>query len=156
MKLVALRSERDRISGLFHLLNADAGKVDIKTLSVFSQFMAVKSAGFVELSVQLTFEEYAKNRSNTEISKFLLYSAGRLNSVNCEKIEIFLGRFNSSWWSKIVTSVDQEHLDAIDSLKTIRDQVAHGKHNGTGLNRIQDYFKSAIIFSTEFQKIILS
>ena len=156
MKLISLSAERDRISSLFSLCQNESQNVDIKSLSIFSQFMAVKSAGFVELTVQHTLSEYGRQRGNSEISRFVLTSAERLNSLNCVKIEAFLQRFDQDWWSEVCLKVSDEHLSAIDSLKTIRDQVAHGKHNGTGLTVIKKYFDSVVFFSKEFQDIILS
>ena len=155
MKVKEIASEKDRVVSLFDLLMKESPKVDLKAASAFGQFMAVQSGGFVERTVQLTMYDYAKTRSNAQISSFVLKRAKFLNSLNCEKIERFLEPFDKSWWQKIETLCGQDVLQSIDSLKSIRDDVAHGKHNGTGINIVKNYFDHAVVFSREFQEVIL-
>tara|TARA_R110002051_G_scaffold324562_1_gene422421 strand:- start:458 stop:934 length:477 start_codon:yes stop_codon:yes gene_type:complete len=155
MKLVSISSERDRIVSLFDLLDRESGKVDILAASTFGQFMAVKSGGFVETSVQQTMYEYAKRKSDTQIASYVLKQATYLNSLNCEKISKFLEPFNKDWWNEIAGHCPRTALESIDSLKNVRDDVAHGKHNGTGLRIVRGYFDDAVKFSTALQNVVL-
>lgn len=155
MKVRQIASEKDRVDSLFGLLIEESSKVDMKAASAFGQFMAVQSGGFVERTVQLTMFDYAKTRSNHQISSFVLKRAEYLNSLNCKKIEQFLEPFDNTWWQEIAAICGPTILQSIDSLKNVRDDVAHGKHNGTGINTIKDYFDHAVVFSREFQKTIL-
>jgi hypothetical protein len=137
--LVEIRSRRDRISSQFALIEAEKDKVDVRLLSLFANQMALRCAGLVEKSVQLILAEYARRRANPEIARFVQRQAEWENSLNCEKIEKLLDRFNKDWWRDIEASTTEESRLAIDSLKNIRDQLAHGGENGTGLVSILSY-----------------
>lgn len=136
-------------------MESASNSVDIKLLSVFSNHLAIKSAGLIEKSLQYTLDEYCRRRSSAFIANFVRKMAERENSLNCEKIRNFLDRFDSSWWSEIQQDLDEPVFVAIDSLKTIRDQIAHGNHNGTGLITIKQYYENVVIFCTTMQKVIL-
>lgn len=141
-----IRSERDRIRSLFKAVIAEQNKVSMTLLPVFSSYMAVKASGFVEISVKEILSEYGRRNSNNEIRTFIVSNVHYENSLNCEKIQKLLDRFDKTWWVSIVSKIDQSTRDAINSLKTIRDQVAHGKNNGTGIIVINQYFESSVKF----------
>ena len=140
---------------MFDLLDKESGKVDMLAASTFGQFMAVKASGFVETSLQQTIYEYAKRKSDTRIAAYVLQQATYLNSLNCEKIQRFLAPFNKDWWDLICGHCNQQVRDSVDSLKTVRDDVAHGKHNGTGIRIVRRYFEDSVKFSVAMQDVIL-
>lgn len=117
--------------------------------------MAVQCAGFVEFSLQQTIYEYAQKRANSEIAEYILTRANYLNSLNCKKIREFLGGFSSTWWPEIETLSGAKIIGSVDSLKNVRDDVAHGKNNGTGLTTIKQYFSDCVVFSGHLQDVIL-
>lgn len=155
MILSQVSAERDRINKLFDLLSRESSKVDILAAATFGQFMAVKSGGFIETTVQLTMYEYARRHSNSQIAGYVFQQSKYLNSLNCEKIERFISPFNKDWWTEVSRRCGPKILDSIDSLKNVRDDVAHGKHNGTGLITIREYFRDSVTFSKEMQEVLL-
>lgn len=138
-----IRSDRDRINNLFKSISIEQHKVDISLLSVFSSFMAIKAAGYVEKSVKEILSEYARRNTNKQILQYISSTVEYENSLNCEKIQKIFDRFEKSWWEKIDQKLDQSIREGVNSLKTIRDQIAHGKHNGTGLTIVKQYFDSS-------------
>lgn len=144
MPTAEIRSDRDRINNLFNSISSEQNKVDISLLPVFSSYMAIKAAGYVEKSVKEILSEYARRNSNKQILQYISSTVEYENSLNCEKIQKIFDKFEKNWWEKIDTKLDQSIRDGVNSLKTIRDQIAHGKHNGTGLTVVKQYFDSAI------------
>ncbi|WP_407936853.1 HEPN domain-containing protein [Jiella pelagia] len=139
-----LRSEKDRITSLFILMKKDLISLDSRLQSAFAGYMIVQSSGFIERSVSALLGEYGSRRSNAEISRFLQKTVERENSLNCEKIEKILSRFQKSWWPNISLDLEAGVTEAVDSLKTLRDQIAHGRTNGTGLLVVEGYFVKAV------------
>lgn len=153
--LVEIRSARDRLSAQFALIEVEKDKVDVRLLALFSNQMAIRSAGLVEKSVQMILAEYARRRSNSEIARFVQRQAEWENSLNCDKIEKLLDRFNKDWWRSLVETTSEESRLAVDSLKNIRDQLAHGGDNGTGLVNIRAYFQASSSLIDELSELLL-
>lgn len=143
--IAEVRAAKDRIAYLFTALDREKDNMDLRLQGVFANHLALKAAGFVEKSVQLTVAEYARRHSNPLVSSYVLRTIEWENSLNCEKIEKILSRFDPGWWPTISAHLTEENLSAIDSLKNIRDQLAHGGDNGTGFTVIRRYFESAIV-----------
>jgi hypothetical protein len=68
------------------------------------------------------------------------------NSLGCSKIEAILGKFDKGVWEYLKASLTEEQMTSIDSLKALRDQIAHGKDNNTGYLVISRYFDAIIDF----------
>ena len=74
--------------------------------------------------------------------------------MNCDKIERVLHRFDKDWWPALELRTAAENMAAIDSLKTLRDQIAHGKPNGTGYITVKGYYKRSRQFIADFAAVI--
>ena len=48
-----------------------------------------------------------------------------------------------------------ETMSAIDSLKDLRDQIAHGKDNGTGIHIVERYFVGAKDYASTVSSVVL-
>lgn len=64
-------------------------------------------------------------------------------SEKFREIEKILAKFSSNWWSSIEGATSNAERSAVDSLKTLRDQVAHGAYNGTGFTTVEGYYVGA-------------
>lgn len=150
-----IRSARDRITAQFAMIDAAPAEVDLRLVGLMANQMALRCAGLVEKSVQLIVAEYARRRSNETISRYVQKHVEWENSLNCEKIARLLEWFDSSWWAQIEASASEESRLAIDSLKTIRDQLAHGRDNGTGLVNIKRYFAASCDLIDKLEALLL-
>lgn len=139
------RAEKDRIESLFALMKASMPTLDVKLQSALSGYMAVQSSGFVEKSIGFLFAEYGRLRSNQQIAVFIQRTIAHENSFNCAKVEKLLGKFHKDWWNNIKGDLPDGVVEAVDSLKTIRDQIAHGHPNGTGILTVEEYYRRAVI-----------
>lgn len=113
---------------------------------VYSSYVALKASGLVELATREILSEYAQRHSNAYIRTFVENAVEWENSFNCEKIERLLNRFNPAWWPHIQAHTSAAQHSAVNSLKTLRDQFAHGRHNGTGYLIVEGYYFAAKSF----------
>ncbi|MEC9245313.1 MAG: HEPN domain-containing protein [Pseudomonadota bacterium] len=136
-------------------MDAAVGDVDVRIQNVFANHIVLASAGYVEDSVLAALSEYGRTHGNPRIARFVEKSVSRNNSLNSEKIENILHQFDKEWWPKIAERTSRENIEAIDSLKTLRDHIAHGRHNGTGYYTVRDYYKRSKRFILDFTYIVL-
>lgn len=145
-----------RITAIIKLMDVAMQDADIKLQTVFSSHLTTLASGHVEISVRAILSEYARIRSNDQLKKFVHKTVSWENSLNVEKIEKILDRFDSDWVKKLNTKISPEEREAVNSLKTLRDDIAHGKHNGTGYMVVKRYFNEAVKVIKKLDKIVLS
>jgi hypothetical protein len=113
---------------------------------VYTSYLVVRGAGLIEVAVRDILQSYATRRGSPELSKFVVAMVARENSLSCEKLERIFGRFSPDWWGGIRAVTTEPERSAVDSLKTLRDQFAHGQANGTGFAIVENYYNLTKVF----------
>ena len=144
-----------RIDALLTTMDAAVEEADARIQNVFANHVVLAGSGYVESAVLATLSEYGRLHGNPKISRFVEKSIARNNSLNCEKIAKILHQFDKEWWPAIEAKTAAENIAAIDSLKTLRDQIAHGKPNGTGYMTVKDYYAKSKRFVLDFASIVM-
>lgn len=153
--LLAVRSREQNIDSIVAAMDAAASNVPIPILGVFANHLAIKAAGHIERSVREILAEYGARHGNRAISAFIEETVRGYNSLNCEKIQRIFYRFSADWWTSVEAGSSKPSRDAVDSLKTIRDALAHGRDNGTSLSTIKEYYASSKVFIATVDRVIL-
>lgn len=154
MAFLKIVSEEQRIDKLSKDLRTAAFESDILQ-HVYSSHLVLLAAGHVEQSVIAVLFEYGRAHGNSHIKRFIEKSVERNNSLNCEKIKKILDLFDPSWWPQVQALSSDAERDAVDSLKTLRDQVAHGKRNGTGFSVVDGYCKEVRSFVRKVSLVVI-
>ena len=119
----------------------DDDGVDIaKMQTIAANYVAVAASGLLENGVQEILFEFAKRSSSPKLLKYVRDRLERNVTLNCDKIDSLLDRFDSKWKTDFRARTSHAQQEAINSLKTLRDDVAHGKHNGTGYVVVMRYY----------------
>ncbi len=143
-----------RIDSLLVMMDTAVSDVDPRIQNVFANHIILAGSGYVEIAVLATLSEYGRQHGNPRIARFVEKAIARNNSLNCEKIEKILHQFDKDWWPAIEARTAVENTSAIDSLKTLRDQIAHGKPNGTGYITVKDYYTKSKRFVSDFVAVV--
>ena len=130
--------------------------VEDRIQPIFSKHLIIAGSGLIENAVSTILYEYCQSRSNQQIQRFVSKSVGRLNTLSCKKIEELLNRFDKEWWKKVENQTSKDVRDSVDSLRNVRNQIAHGNHNGTGYTVAKQYYRDAKIFINVIEKVINS
>ncbi|WP_282047307.1 HEPN domain-containing protein [Roseibium album] len=154
--MLPLRTVKDgqRIDALITTMDEAVGDLDVRIQNVLANHVVLAASGYVEQAVVAILSEYGRQHGNQRISRFVEKMISRQNSLNCDKIEKILNHFDKSWWPKLENSTASANISAVDSLKTLRDQIAHGKPNGTGYITVKDYYEKSKKFVSDFAVII--
>lgn len=155
MPLLRITSEERRLNKLVADLDKGVIDADLGLQHVFSSYLVLAGAGHIENSVIHILSEYGRTHGNSAVKRFIEKTIARNNSLNCEKIKIILDQFDVTWWSLLEAATLESEREAVDSLKTLRDQIAHGHRNGTGFSVVNGYFDSAKSFIQKFSTVVL-
>ena len=155
MPLPLITSNEARLDKLAADLHVAVNEADLNLQHVFSSHLVLAGAGHVEKSVIHILSEYSRKHGNPAISRYVEKTVARNNSLNCNKIKTISDQFNPDWWTKIEGETLPTERSAVDSLKTLRDEIAHGGENRTGFTTVKDYFFNAKTFVRKFSVVVL-
>jgi hypothetical protein len=128
--------------------------VDIGVQGFFASHLVILASGHIEISVREIVCQYVTHRSNQKISRFSIKTLEYENSLNCEKISKILDKFDTDWKSELATKILASEKEAVDSLKTLRDQIAHGKPNGTGYITVKRYYEDSCKYIFKLAEVL--
>jgi hypothetical protein len=147
-------SNLSRVESSIALMESAIPGSDIRVQGVFSSHLVILASGHVEISVREIIGSYVKARSNPLISNFSIKTLERENSLNSDKICTILDKFNKDWKTRLFDKLANSEKEAVDSLKTLRDQIAHGKPNGTGYLVVKQYFKESCKYIGKLNDVV--
>ena len=148
--------ERDRIDSLLKLLEETIDKVDDSAQHILANHLVLAASGYIETSTLAILSEYASRHGDVRVIRYIEKTISRENSLSCEKIRNILEKFDKDWWGALETRTPIDATSAVDSLKTLRDQIAHGKMNGTGFTTVQNYYVRSKRFVEDFAAVVLA
>ena len=151
-----IHSKEAALDSLYKSLKDKADKeADMTLQHIYANYFALKVAGLVEDSFGLIISEFCQRHTKPSVKNFMVSSVNSLNSIGVGKASDFFNKMDKEIWKHVENKCSQEDLDALDSLKTIRDAIAHGKHNGTGILTIHRYFKSICQVLKEIEAFLI-
>jgi RiboL-PSP-HEPN len=147
---------RNQIDARIKRIDEMVPNVDDFLQNVLASHLLLLSAGYLEKSFVYLLQDYSSKRGNKAIQRFVKIAIGRQNSIGCEKIENVLNNFDKDWWSTLLKSTSDEERAAVDSVKALRDSIAHGGVNGTGYLTIKQYDRQIKTFIIKVAELLAS
>lgn len=136
-------------------MDGSIGDVSPALQGVLSSHLVILASGHIELSVKEIVKRYGDTHGNRQIVRFIDKTIDRENSLNCDKIEKILSRLDREWWPRLASAIAAEEIAAVDSLKALRDQIAHGRLNGTGFITVRNYYDGVKRFVTKLEQVVV-
>jgi hypothetical protein len=141
MSSVKIASYKNRLDNLFSSIS-NIQEIELK--SHWSRYLCVLVAGFVEVSIQTIFCDYARKSSSPHVSNYVNSKLKRFINPNMQDIIELAGMFNSRWGEMLEQGSQGELKDAVDSVMANRNQIAHGENVGISYVRIKEYYNSIL------------
>jgi hypothetical protein len=110
----------------------------------WARYLCVLVSGFLEASVVAIYREYAQNRAEPNITRFVETELRGFRNPNMERIIQLIGSFNPGWAKDIKEVTHGQLTESINSIVNIRNQIAHGEDVGIGYPTIRSYYENAV------------
>jgi hypothetical protein len=122
---------------------------DIQAQAHFARYLAVTLCGLLETTVKSLVIEYSKRKADPRTASYCASVIFGFRNPNCEKLTSLVGRLDADWREKVETFLDGSTGAAVDSVKAIRDSIAHGINHGVTLGTVTKY-RDEIVKTMEF------
>ena len=138
-------SHRQRLDTLFSKVASISNPAD---QSEWSKYLCVLASGFVEESLRVLLEEYARQRSAPYIQNFVRKQVGIVTNCKTSRILEILSKFSQHWADsfneqiKAQSPITDEIKNSIDSVIANRHDIAHGRNVGITYARISAYYSN--------------
>ena len=131
-------SYRKRLDSLFRRVASLS--TDPELQAHWACYLCILVCGFLEVSVPALYAQYAKKRSNSEVTKFVNLQLRRFRNPNMERIYQLTESFNHLWAESLRNNSEGEIRDGVDSVVSLRNRIAHGESTSTTYRRMRDYY----------------
>lgn len=142
MKSVEVLRRQQRLDSLFKKITVLSG--DIELQSQWARYLCVLVSGFLEASLRIVISEYARKRATDDVGNYVESQLSEFRNPNMERILKLVRSFNPAWADELEATVEGEIKDAVDSIVSNRNIIAHGDDVGISFSRISDYYKRAV------------
>ena len=138
MTLHSVQQHRDRLQAVFDLASGMVPGEPLQAHVV--QYLCVRVQGLLEQSIQLIYFEHARTRSQPSVASYVGKALKRLpRNLSWDELCQLAGRFDPGWETQLRDFMKQEHKDAIRSVLTNRNKIAHGESVSLGLHQLKDW-----------------
>src|SRR5207249_1183317 len=84
--------------------------------------------------------EHARRNGGTSLQRFVERGTRQFANANCQRILELVGRFDADWHSDLEKFLKDDVKDAVDSVVSLRNRIAHGTPVGITYQRIREYY----------------
>ncbi|NBC31924.1 MAG: hypothetical protein GVY13_04545 [Alphaproteobacteria bacterium] len=148
-----LHDEAQRVNYIFHTDHISS--VNEFLIPHWTKYLSIVSAGFIEFSVRVIFQEYVRRNSNANVYNYAMSQLKGLQNPNPQRIESLVAAFNQDWLRALNEYWDGERRDAVASIMNNRNNAAHGRHMGTSIGQIVRYHQKVTEVITFLHDLVL-
>jgi hypothetical protein len=113
---------------------------DLEIQSDFARYLCVLVSGYLERSVKELVLEHARKNGSPSLQRFVEQQTSRFANANAERLLKLLGSFDPDWRRTLESTLATEHKAAVDSVVSLRNNIAHGATVGVTYQRIHEYY----------------
>lgn len=129
--------KRQKLNSAFNAVSG-AG-LESELLSHYSRYLCVLISGYFEQSVKELVVQYCRDRSASQIVRYVNGQISQLRNVNREKLKNLMESLDPEWWQVLLRDREAE-LDTLDSVAAIRNAISHGLDTGITMATVIQYF----------------
>ena len=109
--------------------------------------------GDIEDCVRTVFSDYVDANSKNSVKTFAIAKLKKFPNPTWSAMLALAKDFDEDWAKQLKTNVDNSCSDAVDSIVTNRNIIAHGGPSSITLNELEGYYRKAIQVIDELEKI---
>ena len=117
---------------------------DPELQSDFAKYLCVLVSGYIERAMVELVLEHAREKGAPTLLRFVEQRTRTFTNANASRIQELLGSFDPAWRQELEENIlVDEWKDAVDSVVSLRNTIAHGGSIGLTFNRIAEYYRRA-------------
>lgn len=142
MKTLELVRSKQRLDYLFEQTRLLPAIPEVR--AEWSRYLCVRASGFIEISVQNIFGQYADKRSQPAVANYVKRRLERFYVPKMNDILDLAQLFDAELRESIANDTDEAMKAAIDSIIANRNKIAHGEDVGISHSTLEDYYRRAV------------
>jgi len=137
---------RAQVARLKQRLDATFGRIngvgpDLELRSDFAKYLCILVSGYLENAVVELVLEHARRSGAPSFERFVETRTRRFANANAQRLNELLGSFDPEWRATLESVLVDDLKDAVDSVVSLRNAVAHGESVGVTYQRILEYYE---------------
>lgn len=113
---------------------------DPELQSDFARYLCVLVSGYFEKAVSELVLEHARKAGGPSLQRFVEARTRRFTNANAARVLDLLGSFDADWQRTMSSHLVDELRDAVNSVVSLRNRIAHGNSVGLTYQRISEYY----------------
>jgi hypothetical protein len=93
------------------------------------------------VAIRTVLSEYARRCANEHVAAYAEAQLGSFQNPNVDKISMVLAQFNPRWEKQLEDFWKEERKAAVASVVNVRHHAAHGRHFGTTIAQMREYYR---------------
>lgn len=123
----------------------DASADNMQLQAHWARYLCILLSGLVENGIKELYSDYIKVSAQKPVADYAIAYLQTIQNPKAEKILTTVGAFKKEWRQQLEDFVSEKgRKDAIDSVMSNRNNIAHGKDVGITLVRLHDFYKKII------------
>jgi len=127
-----------RLDSVFTRVKMLGGDAELQ--SDFARYLCILVSGYLETSAKELVLEYSRKSGNASVQRFVDQRTKQFTNAKTEKLKSLLNDFNPDWRSSLEAYAVDDLKDAVDSIVTLRNRIAHGQSVGLTYQTVSNYY----------------
>lgn len=119
---------------------------DLNIVSHWGRYLCIMAAGFLEQSIQTIYQDFANRSAPPRVARYVSRRLRRVRNPNAEEFLQTAGHFDNQWRLDLQEffSRDARPKEAINSIMSLRNNIAHGGSASIAPHTVRDYLEQSV------------
>jgi len=113
---------------------------DAELQADLARYLCVLVSGFLEQAVVELLLEHTRTRAGKTVHQYAETTLRHFTNPNAQRLVDLLARFHADWRKDIEVFLVDERKDAVNSIISLRNAIAHGQPIEVTVNRVRRYY----------------
>jgi hypothetical protein len=114
---------------------------DLEVQSDYAKYLVVRVNGLVERTIEEIVVTYTEAQASSKVTAHVVWRMKLFQNPSVERIVQLAGSFNKDWGKALKEQISVEEREALGSLATHRNSVAHGGTSTISLAQVGEFYE---------------
>ena len=137
------RPQSEKLESAFSRAEARCADLRDEDQARMAQLMTIWASGYLEVVCQETLTNFAQKRSVPEVAQYVRSQLRWFQNPNMDRITRLVGEFDRGKAESLRTWAEGPVAESVNSIRNLRNQIAHGRLPGVSVVGIVGHFRNA-------------